>query len=103
MSLYNTGKITQHDLESDVAYTKTVKNPLVRLGYTKIAIPLADEVRKGTFLGKCVSSVCTPFVKGISALSNDKPAPFVKLLGYTFVYPTFLVIGALDQIKGKYS
>ena len=103
MSLYNTGKITQHDLESDVAYTKTIKNPLVRLGYATIAVPLADEVRKNSFLGKCVSAVCTPFVKGISALSNDKPAPFVKLLGYTFVYPTFMMIGALAQAKGKYS
>ena len=103
MSLYNTGKITQHDLESDVAYTKTVTNPLVRLGYAKVAIPLADEVRKGSMLGKLVSSVCTPFVKGISALSNDKPAPFVKLFGYTFVYPLFMMIGALEQAKGKHS
>jgi len=103
MSLYNTGKITQHDLESDVAYTKTVTNPLVRLGYAKVAIPLADEVRKGSMLGKLVSSVCTPFVKGISALSNDKPAPLTKLFGYTFVYPTFMLIGALEQAKGKHS
>ena len=103
MSLYNTGKITHHELESDVAYTKTIKNPLVRLGYTTLAIPLADEVRKGSIVGKCVSAVCTPFVKGISALSNDKPAPFVKALGYAFVYPTFFMIGALEQLKGKYS
>ena len=103
MSLFNTGKITQHDLESDVAYTKTIKNRLVRLGYATIAIPLADEVRKGSFLGKCVSTICAPFVKGISALSNDKPAPFVKLLGYTIVYPLFMMIGALEETKGKYS
>lgn len=103
MSLYNTGKITQHDLESDVAYTKTIKNPLVRLGYATVAVPLANEVRKNSFVGKCVSAMCTPFVKGISALSNDKPAPFTKLLGYAFVYPAFMIIGALAQAKGKYS
>ena len=51
-ALFYKNYITAKQYEGDIEYVKGVKNRLIRLGYSKIAYPLAYQIINDTLLGK---------------------------------------------------
>jgi hypothetical protein len=90
--------ITKSVYDKDVEYVQGFKNKYIRLGYAKIAYPLAYEIMNDTLLGKITAKIATPFVKAFAkAQQKQKASNLVKIFGYTFVYPTFYLRGLIGR------
>ena len=97
-ALFYKNYITAKQYEGDIEYVKGFKNKYVRLGYSKIAYPLAYEIMNDTWLGKITAKIATPFVKAFAkAQQKQKTSNLVKIFGYTFVYPTFYLRGLIGR------
>ena len=97
-ALFYKNYITAKQYEGDIEYVKGFKNKYVRLGYSKIAYPLAYEIMNDTLLGKITAKIATPFVKAFAkAQQKQKTSNLVKIFGYTFVYPTFYLRGLIGR------
>jgi len=97
-ALFYKNYITAKQYEGDIEYVKGFKNKYVRLGYSKIAYPLAYEIMNDTWLGKITAKIATPFVKAFAnAQQKQKASNLVKIFGYTFVYPTFYLRGLIGR------
>ena len=97
-ALFYKNYITAKQYEGDIEYVKGFKNKYVRLGYSKIAYPLAYEIMNDTWLGKITAKIAIPFVKAFAkAQQKQKTSNLVKIFGYTFVYPTFYLRGLIGR------
>jgi hypothetical protein len=86
--------ISNDDYLHDIEYTQGVKNRLVRLGYSKIAYPIAYEIMKQSVFGKICASICKPFVTMTSSIAQKKKSStIIKTIGYSIIYPTLYIRG----------
>ena len=84
--------------EQDIEYTKGVSNATIRLGYSKIAHPIAYQIMEQTKFGKLCAKIAKPFVIMTSSIAADKKYPLLtKLLGYGLVYPSLFISGLLNK------
>ena len=90
--------ITEKQYEGDIEYVKGVKNRMIRLGYSKIAYPLAYQIMKDTAIGKITAMLATPFVKAMAkSHQENKTSKLMKSLAYLFVYPTCYLRGLIGR------
>jgi len=90
--------ITEKQYEGDIEYVKGVKNRMIRLGYSKIAYPLAYQIMKDTAIGKITAMLATPFVKAMAkSYQENKTSKLMKSLAYLFVYPTCYLRGLIGR------
>jgi len=97
-ALFYKNYITAKQYEGDIEYVKGVKNRLIRLGYSKIAYPLAYQIMNDTLLGKITAKIATPFVKAMAkSHQENKTSKLMKSLAYLFVYPTCYLRGLIGR------
>ena len=97
-ALFYKNYITAKQYEGDIEYVKGVKNRLIRLGYSKIAYPLAYQIMNNTLLGKITAMLATPFVKAMAkSYQENKTSKLMKSLAYLFVYPTCYLRGLIGR------
>ena len=97
-ALLYAGYISEEQYEQDIEYTKGVSNATIRLGYSKIAYPIAYQIMEQTKFGKLCAKIAKPFVIMTSSIAADKKYPLLtKLLGYGFVYPSLFISGLLNK------
>jgi len=97
-ALFYKNYITAKQYEGDIEYVKGVKNRLIRLGYSKIAYPLAYQIINDTLLGKITAMLATPFVKAMAkSYQENKTSKLMKSLAYLFVYPTCYLRGLIGR------
>jgi hypothetical protein len=90
--------ITEKQYEGDIEYVKGVKNRMIRLGYSKIAYPLAYQIMKDTAIGKITAMLAAPFVKAMAkSHQENKTSKLMKSLAYLFVYPTCYLRGLIGR------
>ena len=90
--------ITQKQYEGDIEYVKGIKNRLVRLGYAKIAYPLAYEIMNDTKLGRLVAKLTTPIIKKMAeSYEQKKTFKLLKGIQYLVGYPTFYLRGLIGR------
>jgi len=90
--------ITQKQYEGDIEYVKGIKNRLVRLGYSKIAYPLAYEIMNDTKLGRLVAKLTTPIIKKMAeSYEQKKTFKLLKGIQYLVGYPTFYLRGLIGR------
>jgi hypothetical protein len=90
--------ITEKQYEGDIEYVKGVKNRMIRLGYSKIAYPLAYQIMKDTTIGKITAMLAAPFVKAMAkSHQENKTSKLMKSLAYLFVYPTCYLRGLIGR------
>ena len=97
-ALLYAGYISEEQYEQDIEYTKGVSNATIRLGYSKIAHPIAYQIMEQTTFGKLCAKIAKPFVIMTSSIAADKKYPLLtKLLGYGLVYPSLFISGLLNK------
>ena len=97
-ALLYAGYISEEQYEQDIEYTKGVSNATIRLGYSKIAYPIAYQIMEQTKFGKLCAKIAKPFVIMTSSIAADKKYPLLtKLLGYGLVYPSLFISGLLNK------
>jgi hypothetical protein len=94
--------ISNDDYIHDIEYTQGVSNRLIRLGYFKLAYPIAYQIMEQTTFGKICAFVCKPFVTMTSSIAQKKKSSnIIKAIGYSIVYPMFYLRGLFESIRIK--
>ena len=94
--------ISNDDYTHDIEYTQGVSNRLIRLGYSKLAYPIAYQIMEQTTFGKICAFVCKPFVTMTSSIAQKKKSSnIIKAIGYSIVYPMFYLRGLFESIRIK--